>query len=131
MSRYMPRLPRWLRGKESACQCRRNRFDPWVKNILWRRKWQPISVFLPGKSHAQRSLAGYTAWGCKRVGHDFVTKQQPDTCSGVGLLNCMVILFVVFWETSILFSIVTAPTYIHINSVQGFPLLYTLSSIYL
>ena len=32
---------------------------------LWRRKWQPTPVFLPGKSHGQRSLAGYCPWGCK------------------------------------------------------------------
>ena len=31
----------------------------------WRRKWQPTSVFLPGKSHGQRSLAGYNPWGLK------------------------------------------------------------------
>ena len=46
------------RGKESACQCRRHRFDPWVRKIPWRRKWQPTPVFLSGKSHAQRSLVG-------------------------------------------------------------------------
>ena len=40
--------------------------------ILWRRKWQPIPVFLPGKSNGWRSLAGYSPWGC-RVGHDWVT----------------------------------------------------------
>ena len=31
----------------------------------WRRNWLPTSVFLPGKSHGQRSLAGYSSWGCK------------------------------------------------------------------
>ena len=41
----------------------------------WRRKWQPIPVFLPGKSHVQRSLAGYSPWGCKRIGHDLGNKQ--------------------------------------------------------
>ena len=35
-------------------------FDPWVEKILWRRKWQPTPVFLPGKSHGQRSLGGYS-----------------------------------------------------------------------
>ena len=30
----------------------------------WRRKWQPIPVFLPGESHGQRSLVGYSPWGC-------------------------------------------------------------------
>ena len=46
-------------------QCRRSRFDPCFLKILWRRKWQPTLVFLPGESHAQRSLAGYSPWGCK------------------------------------------------------------------
>ena len=40
-------------------------FDPWVGKILWRRKRQPIPVFLPGKSHGQRSLASYSPCGCK------------------------------------------------------------------
>ena len=34
-------------------------------STTWRRKWQPTAVFLPGKFHAQRSLAGYSPWGCK------------------------------------------------------------------
>ena len=45
-------------------------FDPWVKKISWRRKWQPTPGFLPGKSHGQRSLVAYSPWGHKRVGHD-------------------------------------------------------------
>jgi len=45
--------------------------------LPWRRKWQPTPVFLPGKSHGQRSLAGYSPWSC-RVGHDLVTKQQQQ-----------------------------------------------------
>ena len=44
----------------------------------WRRKWQPTSVFLPGQSHGQRSLAGYSPWGQKRVGHDLAAKQQQE-----------------------------------------------------
>ena len=36
-----------------------------VGKIPWRRKWQPTPVFLPRKSHGQRSLAGYSPWGCK------------------------------------------------------------------
>ena len=51
-------LPWWLSGRESDCQCRRHGFDPWVKKILWRRKWQPILVFLPGNFQQQRSLTG-------------------------------------------------------------------------
>ena len=44
----------------------------------WRRKWQLTPVFLPGQSHGQRSLAGYSLWGHKRVGHDLATKQQQQ-----------------------------------------------------
>ena len=40
-------------------------FDPWVGKIPWRRKWEPTPVFLPEKSHGQRSLAGYSPWGRK------------------------------------------------------------------
>ena len=68
------RLPRWLSGKESACQRRRCGFDPWVGKIPWRKKWQPTPIFLPGKSHGQRSLAGCSLWGHKRVRHDLATK---------------------------------------------------------
>ena len=59
---------------------RRCRFDPWVGKIPWRRKWHPTPVFLPGKSHGQRNLVGYSPWtkkpgklqamGSQRVGHD-------------------------------------------------------------
>ena len=58
-------LPRWLSGKEPTCQCRRRRFYPWAGKTPWRRKWQPTPVFLPGESHGQRSLAGYSPWGHK------------------------------------------------------------------
>ena len=69
----------WLSGKESACQCRRHRFDPWVDKIPWRRKWQATLVFLPGKSHGQRSLVGYTLWGGQRVRHNLATNQQQQS----------------------------------------------------
>ena len=59
--------PWWLSDKESACQCRRHGFDPWIGKIPWRRAWQPISVFLPGKFHVQRSLKGFSPWHCERV----------------------------------------------------------------
>jgi len=47
-------------------QCRNHRrlmFHPWVRKIPWRRAWQPTPVYLPGESHGQRSLAGYSKWG--------------------------------------------------------------------
>ena len=40
----------------------------------WRRKWQPTLIFLPRKSHGQRSLVGYSPWGRERVRHNFVPK---------------------------------------------------------
>ena len=61
-------LPRWHGGKDSACRCRRRKrlgFNPWSRKTPWRRKWQPTPVFLPGKSHGQRSLADYSPWGLK------------------------------------------------------------------
>ena len=63
-------------GKELACQCRRHGFSLWIGKIPWRMKWQPTLVFLPGKSHGQRSLVSYSPWGHKRVGHDLATQQQ-------------------------------------------------------
>ena len=51
---------RLLSGQEPAYQCRIYRFSPWVRKIPWRRAWQPTPVFLPGESHGQRSLAGYS-----------------------------------------------------------------------
>ena len=70
-------IHRWLSGKESTCQYRRHRFNLWVGKIPWRRKWQPIPVFLPGKSHGHRSLAGYSPWGPKTAGRNLVTKTIP------------------------------------------------------
>ena len=63
-------------GEELACHCRRHRFNLWVRKISWRRKWKPSPVFLPGKSHGRRSLAGYSPWDCRRVGYYLVNKQQ-------------------------------------------------------
>ena len=57
-------LPWWLR--ESVClEFGRHGFDPWVKKITWRRKWQPTPVLLPEKFHGLRSLVGYSPWGRK------------------------------------------------------------------
>ena len=62
--------PRWLSGKESACQGRRHRrcgFDPWVRNILLSRKWQPTLVCLPGNLQERRSLASYSPRVCQEL----------------------------------------------------------------
>ena len=63
-------LPRWFSGKESTCQRMRCMLSPWAGKIPWRRKWQPTPVFLPGKSHGQRSLVARVQ-GSQRVEHNW------------------------------------------------------------
>ena len=58
---------RWLRWWRIWLQCGRPRFQPWNGKIPWRRKWQPIPVFLPGKVHGQWSLVGCSPWGYKEL----------------------------------------------------------------
>ena len=56
-------FPGGTSGKEPAClcsRCKRPGFDSWVRKIPWRREWEPTPVFLPGESHGQRSLEGYS-----------------------------------------------------------------------
>ena len=48
-------------------------FNSWVGKIPWRRKWQPLPILLPEEFRGQRSLAGYTPWGCKESD----TTEQP------------------------------------------------------
>ena len=58
-------------------RCKRYRFDPWVGKIPWSRKWQPTPVFLLGKLHGQRSLAGYSP----RVAKSHTWLSEQLTCS--------------------------------------------------
>ena len=81
------RLPRCLYNKESICQCRRRRFDPWAGKIFWWRKRQSTIVSLSRKSHGQRSLVGYSPWSLKRVRCDLAAKQQQQT-NGTGCWVC-------------------------------------------
>ena len=66
-------MAQWVKNH---LQCRRHRFDLWLRKFSWKRKWQPTPVFLSGESHGQRSLAGYSSWGHKRVGYDLGTRQH-------------------------------------------------------
>ena len=67
-------------------QCGRPGFDPWVGKIPWRRAWQPTPVFLPGESHGQRSLVGYSSWGYK----DLDMTEQLNTSLHIVSLFCEV-----------------------------------------
>ena len=57
--------PQCHSGKESSCRRYGCGFDPWVRKIPWRRKWQITPVLFPGNSHGQRTLVSYSPWGCK------------------------------------------------------------------
>ena len=85
---YLHGFPGRACVKEPACQCRKQKrqgFNPWVRKIPWRRKWQPSPVFLPGESHGPRSLA--CRWGHK----------ESDTIewlnSNTTFLDCCLVLW--------------------------------------
>ena len=71
-------LPWWLSGKESACKCRRLGFNPWFREIPWRRKRQPTPVFLTRKSPRKEEPGGLQSMGLQRVGHNLATEQQQQ-----------------------------------------------------
>ena len=52
-------------GKESACNTGDLGSIPGKGRFPWRKAWQPTPVFLTGEAHGQRSLSGYSPWGCK------------------------------------------------------------------
>ena len=60
---------------------RSHRFNPWVRKIPWRRAWQPTALFLPGESHGQKTLVGYSLWGLK----------QSDTTEWLSMLFMKVV----------------------------------------
>ena len=102
-------LPWWLSGKESACQCRRCGFDPWVRRIPWGRKWQPTPVLLPGKSCVQRSL-----WSHKELDTteqlstrlNRVVDRISEIKSNLGVCRRGKKLLIYDWETSVQGSII-------------------------
>ena len=60
-------------------------FDPWVGKIPWWKKWKLTPIFLPGKSHGQRKLAGYSPWGCRESD----TTERARTIYPTGMLVLM------------------------------------------
>ena len=69
-------LWRWLRQLSICLQCRRPGFNPRVKNISWRRTWQPTPVFLPGESPRMEEPAGCSPWGREELD---TTERQSST----------------------------------------------------
>ena len=73
----------------------------WVRKIPCNRKWQPTPVFLPGKFHGQRSLAGYSPWGHKELDMTEHTCKALTSPSNVNerlvkysILGCTFFLFI-------------------------------------
>ena len=101
-------LPWWLRWLSVCLQCGRPRFNPWVRKIPWRRKWQPTPVLLPGKSHGRRSLVGYSPQGHK----------ESDMTEQLHFLMCLyktesnVVICSISLMTSILIIILRTPLFI-------------------
>ena len=86
------RVGHYLKTKQTArnLQC---------YSSLWRRQWQPTPVFLPGEICGQRSLAGYSPWGCKESD---TTKQLTHVLASVFIilyhgLNCISAEFI-YWS---------------------------------
>ena len=70
-----------VKQTNTCLQCsrfKRRRFNPWVGKIPWRRAWQFTPVFLPGESHGQRSLVGYSPWGCKESDSTEVIEHEQE-----------------------------------------------------
>ena len=94
------KLPWPLSWERMSLQCRICGFDPWVGKMPWRRAWPPAPVFLPGESHGQRSLAGYSPWShrqldtTERTWHTlrylaFPRPTATSTAPTVGFLLCL------------------------------------------
>ena len=85
-----------------ACHCQRHkrrRHDPWVGKTPWRRKWQPISVFLPGESHEWRSLVGYNLWGPK----EWDTTEHTHTHDALSTKKSIIAPFLLHYSLSFSF----------------------------
>ena len=88
-------LFRWHSGKESTCQFRRHKrheLNSWVWRIPWRRKLQPTPVYLPWKSHGQKSLSSYRPWR-HRVVHSWARMYYVMAKQGSVRLGCITKVF--------------------------------------
>ena len=85
-------------GKESSCQCWRLGLDPWVRKIPWRKKQQPIPVFLPGISRGQGSLADYWEPCVHGVAvRQDLTTEHTELLWNFGVCVCVFPLFLIYF----------------------------------
>ena len=111
-------LPRWFSGKKSACQyrrCRRCDFNSWIRNVPWSRKWQPTSIFLPGKSHGQRILEGCSPMGPKEL--DMTEWLSVHTHTHTQTYNWKFRLFSIFHNCKWCWKEQFIVMYLHINKI--------------
>ena len=90
-SRATKGFPGGASGKEPTRQCRRTKrcgFHPWVRKIPWRRAWQPTPVLLPGESHRQRSLGGYSHKESDMAKATWHAHIQKNKCKALSFLTC-------------------------------------------
>ena len=82
----LPGFPRGTVVKKLPANAGRQRcrFDPWIGNIPWRRKWQTAPVFLPEKPHGQRRLVGYSPWATDNevAESDMIERQSMSPVPG-------------------------------------------------
>ena len=63
-----------VKNQTANAEDKRFRFSPWVREIPWKKAWQPIPVFLPGDLHQQRSpMGGLRSIKSQRIGHEVTT----------------------------------------------------------
>ena len=86
---WAAQVAQWLKREKKKNQPANAEDVGQVRKITWRRKWQPTPVFLPGKSHGQRSLEGCSPWGCK-------VSMTEHTCSVSCCWVWVVVIVVVF-----------------------------------
>ena len=111
-------------SKESVCQCRRCKsrtFNSWVGKIPWSRKSPPDPIFLPGKSHGQRSLVGYSPWGGKES--DLVTKHTHNFSISMlkGLLPGQLFCFQTSSQQIPHITLTAGPCLPHLSLLQPLP----------
>ena len=94
-------LPRWQGICLPKQETKRLRFDPWAWKISWNKKWQNISVFLPEKLHGQRSLMGYSLWGCKESDAHAHAHAHAHTHTHTHVWRCWCNRYTISWINTV------------------------------
>ena len=133
-------FPDGTSDKEPSCQCRkcnRHRFSDWTRKMPWRRARQPTPVFLPGESHGQRSLLGYSLWGRKksdmtvieqgRGGSRILTQICPIPKALFVSYTLKTLIFVMFLPICLLLNLIRVYVLNHFSLVRLFETLWTVA----